>query len=256
MDLLTLITRILAAGSLLALIWLVVRAFGKSAGWGLGVLLLSPVSAALFGLKYWDSEKKAFLLYLGTTCTSVGLALYLFSTWGGWELLRTSSQVRQGIETQQLSVLDAETFLKASTYFRDRSGMDFSDPRLLASAREILDRQAARQAPGQEATPQPEAGTPEAKDNPHATPMNRKTTSVPVEHTRLVFRTIPVEDAHKYIGATAKVTRRNAEEKEYRLTGVTSKSLQFTQRNNSGIFSFALRMNDIVKLRILVKVPN
>ena len=134
MDLLTLITRILAAGSLLALIWLVVRAFGKSAGWGLGVLLLSPVSAALFGLKYWDSEKKAFLLYLGTTCTSVGLALYLFSTWGGWELLRTSSQVRQGIETQQLSVLDAETFLKASTYFRDRSGMDFSDPRLLASS--------------------------------------------------------------------------------------------------------------------------
>ena len=86
--------------------------------------------------------------------------------------------------------------------------------------------------------------------------MNRKTTSVPVEHTRLVFRTIPVEDAHKYIGATAKVTRRNVEEKEYRLTGVTSKSLQFTQRNNSGIFSFALRMNDIVKLRILVKVPN
>jgi hypothetical protein len=250
MDLLTTITWILAAGALLAFFWLVVRAFGKSAGWGLAVLLLSPVTAALFGLKFWDSEKKAFLQYLTTTVAAVGLGMYLFSSWGGWELLRTSSQVRQGIETRQLTALDAETFIKASENFRDKSGMDISNPRIMAAAREIIEQQQSQQA-----TEQAEPEAEEKKDTGRDSPINRKVASVPAERTRLVYRTIPVTEAHKYIGATAKVTRHNVEEKEYRLSGVTSKSLQFTQRNSSGVYSFALRIADIEKLRVLIKEP-
>jgi hypothetical protein len=250
MDLLTMIAWLLAIGSLLAFFRLVVRAFTKSAGWGLAVLLLSPLTAAQFGLKFWDSEKKAFLLYLTTTFAAVGLGLYLFSSWGGWELLRTSSQVRRGIETRQLTALDAETFIKASEIFTDKSGLDISDPRIMAAARELVDRQQSQQA-----TDQVEPEAEEKKDTTRETPINRKVASVPAERTRLVYQTIPLAEAHKYIGATAKVTRHNVEEKEYRLSGVTSKSLQFTQRNSSGVYSFALRITDIEKLRVLIKEP-
>ena len=108
MNHLYMITQLLAVFSVLSFSWLTLRAFGKHAGWGVGVLLLSPVSAALFGMKYWDSVKKPFLLYLVSTCTTVGLAFYLFSAWGGWELLRANTRIQQGMETQRLSRFDAE----------------------------------------------------------------------------------------------------------------------------------------------------
>ena len=72
---------------------------------------------------------------------------------------------------------------------------------------------------------------------------------------RLVYIPIDVSEAHKYIGSTVKVTRRNVVEKEYRLIGASRSKLQFAQRNRSGNFSFSFRNSDIEKLRVLVKQP-
>lgn len=250
MNHLTMITQILAVASTLSFLWLTARAFRKHTGWGLGVLLLSPFSATLFGMKFWDSEKKPFLLYACTTVITVGLALYLFSTWGGWELLRASTLVQQGIETQRLSHSNAEAFIKASQGFAEKSGMKFSDPQTLAHVQQIIDQEQAKQAAIQVTIEQQAE-----KDNLSASRISKKVETVPDERIRLVYRTIQLKEAHRYIGATVKVTRRNVEEKEYRLTGATNKSLQFAQRNTNGAYSFAFRMNDIEKLRVLIKEP-
>lgn len=250
MNHLYMITQLLAVFSVLSFSWLTLRAFGKHAGWGVGVLLLSPVSAALFGMKYWDSVKKPFLLYLVSTCTTVGLAFYLFSAWGGWELLRANTRIQQGMETQRLSRFDAELFIKASKNFSEKSGINISRQQTLVYAREFIDQEQAKQDAIQANLEQQAE-----KDNLSASRINKKVESEPEQRFRLAYRTVPLEEAHKYIGATVKVTRRNVEEKEYRLTGATSKSLQFAQRNSNGAYSFGFRIKDIEKLRVLVKQP-
>ena len=61
-------------------------------------MFLSPISAVVYGVKYWKKDKLPFLAYITTTITAIALCLYLFSAWGGWELLRVSQQVQQGID--------------------------------------------------------------------------------------------------------------------------------------------------------------
>jgi molybdopterin converting factor small subunit len=80
---------------------------------------------------------------------------------------------------------------------------------------------------------------------------------VPVkkERYRVNFRKIQVADAHKYVGSTIKLTRRNVGEKEYRLTGAKGGALQVMQKNGSGSFSFAFRKRDIEQIRVLIKEP-
>jgi hypothetical protein len=250
MNLLTIITKILAAISILALLWLTVRAFSKHFGWGLGVLLLSPLRATAFGLKYWNDEKKPFLVYITTTIGFIFLALYLFSAWGGWEVLRTRALVTQGLESRTLSNHNAEAFMKANSAFIDNSGMEINDPRIVARVQQQLDEEAARQAE-LEAMLKAQA----ERDNLSASTITKKVESEEKERYRLVYRTISVSDAPKYVGATVKVTRKNAQEKEYRLTGANKRSLQLAQRNKSGTYSFSFRNNDIDKLRVLIKQP-
>ncbi len=129
MTILPLITQVAAIFTLLALIWLTVRAFRKKAAWGFAVMLLSPVSATFFGLKYWDEEKQAFLAYLTTFVTTLALAMYLFTTWGGWELLRATYQVNRGIQSEMLTAQDAELFMKANMSFIEKIGTGYSGRR-------------------------------------------------------------------------------------------------------------------------------
>ena len=75
------------------------------------------------------------------------------------------------------------------------------------------------------------------------------------ERYHLSYKNIGIADAHNYIGATVKVTRKNVQEKEYRLAGVTNNSLKFAQSNRHGTFSFAFQKRDIERIRVLIKEP-
>ncbi|MDH3980047.1 MAG: hypothetical protein OEU91_05990 [Gammaproteobacteria bacterium] len=249
MNLLTTITQALAAASMLAFIWLTVRAFRTHFGWGLGVLLLSPFSATAFGLKYWNNEKKPFLVYILTTLGYISLAAYLFSTWGGWEVLRTSALVETGLQNRNLSSRNAEAFMKANLAFIEKSGIEINNPQLVSMVQQQLDLETARQAE-LEAIRKAQ----EERDNLSASQMNKKI-KPQEERYRLAYRTIRVTDAKKYVGATVKITRKNAQEKEYRLIAANGNSLKLTQRTRNGSYSFSLRNNDIEKLRILTKQP-
>lgn len=246
MNSLPLITQIAAACSLLALGWLTVRAFSKKPAWGLAVMLLSPVGATFFGLKYWDEEKKAFLAYLVTFAVTAALAVTLFTAWGGWDLLRATYQVNNGINSRMLTTQDAEYFVKANASFNEKSGLNIQDTYRMEKARDQLASEA------EEKVARELADSKLAEDNLDMANISKKVVSKK-EHYRLVYIPIKVADAKNYVGSTVKVTRKNVPEKEYRLIGSSGRKLEFSQRAGKGSFSFHYSTSDIEKIRVLTK---
>ena len=70
--------------------------------------------------------------------------------------------------------------------------------------------------------------------------------------TRLAYVPVKLTDINKYIGATAKVTRKNVEEREYLITGASPKHIEVAQRSTNGKFSFHFKNSDIENIRVLI----
>lgn len=251
MHLIDVTAQVSAVVTFVALCWLTLRAFGKHPGWGLAVLFLSPFGALAFGHRYWREARTPLTIYTGAFAVTLSLALYLFTSWGGWELLQAGMRVQQGMQTNSLASRDASNFLKANLAFADRSGLDIRNMSTAEFARHQVVREALETA--REAAAEADSVEPVEEEPYHD--MRKKVKSYDNSGYRVVYIPVDVKDAHKFIGATVKVTRRNVVEKEYRLTGVTGNRLQFAQRNRSGNFSFSFRTRDIEKLRVLVKKP-
>lgn len=252
MNTLLLIAQVLGLTATIALIWLVVRAFKKHIGWGFAVLLLSPFAATFFGIKYWKDEKTPFLVYLSTFVTALALGLYVFTAWGGWELVQASQRVNQGIHNEDLTDADAHAFMNAGLAFIENSSPGPEEQQKLELIRQELERQQAAVSPETAAaTPAPAPEREEYDLSSIARKVKPKQ-----ERYRLTYVPIKVDEAKNYVGSTVKVTRRNVPEKEYRLTGATANHLEFTQRNRHGTYSFKYRNSDIEKIRVLTKQPS
>jgi excinuclease UvrABC nuclease subunit len=247
MNMLPIITQIAGIFTLVALIWLTVRAFKKKPAWGFAVMLLSPVSAAFFGIRYWGDEKKAFLTYITTFVTTATLALYLFTTWGGWELIRTTYHVNKGIQSQMLTARDAENFMKASLSFTEKSGLGIQNTARMEQVNKKLASEAAAKAAREQAAAE------SAKDDNLEIDAISKKVTVTEERYRLVYLPIKVADAKNHVGSTVKVTRKNVLEKEYRLIGASGRRLELTQHAGRGSYSFHYNIRDIEKIRVLTK---
>jgi hypothetical protein len=227
--------------------WLVIRAFRKNSAWGMAVLLFSPISAVVFGIKYWKADKLPFLACITSSATAIALCLNLFSSWGGWELVYASQQVREGITTHTLTEKDTQTLMTISQAFDKQSGFDMQSSRLLAEAKRELALQAERLAA--EAEAEAEAA---GKEHLDLRDITRKVKPAQPRY-RLAYVTINVADAPNYVGSTVKVTRKNVLEKEYRLLGTSGNRLELAQNVGSGSYSFRYRNRDIEKLRVLTK---
>lgn len=272
--------------SLAALVWLIIRAFTKHALWGIAVLLLSPFSALFFGVKYWQDEKKPFLAYMTSFTAATGLALYVFTAWGGWEVARMAMKVHQGIQTEQLSQQDAYDFMHANLQFIENASPDEHDRRKVEMMRKFLDlHESNLSGPEREklhadivalmdnpdlSTAQHQElenmrrqltatqvdNTPQEPQTPVAAPEEtRRTLSRRPSKTNANYRAdyheIDISDASKYIGKSFKVTRRNSEERQCRLIGSSPGKLLFEQRGRGGTFTFEYRHRDIEKLKLL-----
>jgi len=249
MNDLTLVTQLALPIAIASFIWLVVRAFRNNYGWGIVVLFFSPISAVVYGIKYWKTDKLPFLAYTMTSVSAIALCLHLFSAWGGWELLRVSQQVQQGIESHTLTETDMQALVTISQIFDEHSGLDMQSSNLLQLARRELDLQAERLAVD-EAT-RAVAAKQESLDFEN---IARKV-KPEQERYRLAYETIKVADARNYVGSTVKVTRKNVVEREYRLVKALENQLEFVQRAGSGSYTFRFRNNDIEKIRVLTKQP-
>ena len=250
MNTLSLIALLTGFSAFLTYLWLVSRAFHTHTGWGMAVLLLSPFSAVVFGVKHWRADKAPFLAYSTTTIAATALWLYLFSSWGGWELLHASQQVKEGITTHTLTERDTQSLISASQSFDEQSGLDMQSSKLLAQAKRELALQAESLAAATAAAETEAAG----KKRLDFDRIDKKVKPVR-ERYRLAYVTIKVADAPNYIGSTVKITRKNVIEKEYRLVNASGNRLELSQRAGSGMYTFRFRNSDIEKIRVLTKQP-
>ena len=275
--------------SLVALVWLIIRAFRKNTLWGIAVLLLSPISALFFGIKYWQEEKKPFLAYITSFATATSLALYVFTAWGGWEVARMALKVNSGIQAEQLSQQDAYDFMHANLQFIENASPDEQDRRKVEVIRKFLDQhesnlsdpdreklhadvvalmndQDLSTAQHQELenmrkqlTVRPVDNTLQETQTPAAAPENPRRTlsrrpSKPKVNYRADYHEIEISEAGKYVGKSFKVTRRNSKERECRLIGTSPGKLRFEQRGRGGTFTFEYRHRDIEKLKLLASM--
>ena len=225
MDTLPLITQIFGLTALGALIWLTIRAFKTSPGWGFAVLLLAPFSAAVFGVRYWKEQREPFLLYITTFTATFALCVYLFAVSGGLELLGMSTISQRGMQpgTGRGNTMHTSYAVEGTQAFIDGSVTDE-----IASA---LDAEA-----GETEVSEDEADAKQQK---------------PVRY-RLTYIPIKLSEAKNYIGVTAKIKRKNVREKEYRITGVSARHIELAQRGKGGQFSFRIKSSDIDNIRVLV----
>jgi len=257
MDKLLLLTQLCGILALLALLWLSIRAFRKHTGWGYLVLLLSPIGAAIFGVRHWADEKKPLLAYITAFTLTLSLALFLFSSWGGWELVQAYYRVQQGIQTRNLSREDATAFIHTSLDFSEKSGLSMQDRQQFIAVRRHLEAldQAEQAAAAEEAALAAKAEAEAAAGETLTLATISKKVQAKKERYRLAYKPIQIADARNYVGYTVKVVRKGVQEKEYRLTGATANRLQFAQRNSYGTYSFSYRTRDIEKIRVLIKQP-
>ena len=248
MDILSLVTLILFLISGGALIWLAIRAFRTHSGWGLAVLLLSPFSATIFGVKYWEQQKKPFLMYISTTVAAFGLSIYLFTASGGVDMLRHTASIQQEIMEQILLEQNADGFIKAG-YAADNPPAveDSSTPDPGMEEADSLDSETVAEAADSEAQVETET---ETETETEAAITDEK----PVRY-RLAYVPIRLADTGDYIGKTAKITRRNVPEKEYRITGSTPRYLELAQRSVGGQYSFRFKKSNIDRIRVLINEP-
>ena len=242
MNALVLAAQFLGLSTLVTLIWLVVRAFRKNAGWGFTVLFFSPLGAALFGARYWNEEKKPFIAYSTSLLATLTLGVYLFTNQGGMELLRTAYNVQNDTPPQALGAQDPSNFMHTNLTFYenpDQRTEDQPEPTL---------------EPDEQTEETSELVSSVSPDTTDAAGTSEEAVAKPVRY-RLSFVPIRMNKISDYVGSVVKVTRKNVPEKEYRLTGVSAGKLQLVQRTSGGSFSFKYHKRDIEKIRVLVSLP-
>jgi hypothetical protein len=129
-----------ARGTFVTLIWLVVRGFKRGAWWGLGVLFLSPFTATVFGIVYWDEEKKPFLSHITSFVMALTLELTVILSWGGWGVLTASKRVHHGIMEQNLTEKDALKFMRANLNFLENTNQSEADRQKLTLMRDMVNK--------------------------------------------------------------------------------------------------------------------
>ncbi len=116
-------------------IWLLVRAFHTSVGWGLAVLLL-PIANLVYAITHWKTAKAPFLLFLLGAALIVGALVA--SAAGGFSMIRwpdgegdgamtrvTGSAVPEAVEETGIPATDME---KVADLLAD-AGIDPNNPR-------------------------------------------------------------------------------------------------------------------------------
>ena len=89
-------------------IWVVRAAFQQSLGWGFVVLLFSPISTIFLGIARWQHVKKPFLVYMTTFTIYAVLAMKMFTSYGGMDMLDTAYEMSQLAQMQQRGDMSEE----------------------------------------------------------------------------------------------------------------------------------------------------
>jgi hypothetical protein len=271
METLNMLASLFGVVAFIALIWLLVRAFKRHILWGLAVLLLSPITATLYGIIYWRDDKKPFLAYITSFTAAVGLGLYVFTAWGGWDVVRTSLAVNQGIHDKTLTEQQALAFMNSGIDFIENSNPGEEDMKKLELMRRFINQNEANMsdadrqklqneildlmekedlsAQDREALEKMRAQITSTTPKDTAVTLHPKTVSRPAK-TRLVYVPIKLSEAGDHVGKVVKVKRKNSSEQQVLLTRVSPGGVHFERRKYGGTFAFSYRNQDIEELRV------
>jgi hypothetical protein len=234
--------------SCISLLWLVVRAFSKRVLWGLAVLFLSPLTAVIFGVKYWRDEKHPFLVYLATFTIAVTLGSYVFTVTGGWHVVGNALRNQQYVSFQSTGENGKLYFVKTSLNTAQASSAH--GHRVMTSG--TTDRQSE--------PVQPDPAEPMKTTNGQVAPDESKPKVISArsietkKRYRAAYVPIAPSMADNYLGMTVKVKRLNRPEQDCVLRSVTPTALGFEQHvRGGGTLSFKYRHSEIETLRVLLK---
>ncbi len=269
METLNLLASLFGVVAFIALIWLLVRAFKRSILWGLAVLLLSPITATIYGIIYWREDKQPFLAYITSFIAAVGLGLYVFTAWGGWEMVRTGLVVNQGIHDKSLTQEQALAYMNSGLDFIENSNPGEDDVKKLELMRRFINQNettmsdADRQKLQKEILDLMEKEDLSAEDREALEKMRTQITSTATLDTaspkprstrprkfNLVYVPIELSEAKDYIGKVVKVKRKNSTEQQVLLTRVSSAGMHFERRKYGGTFAFSYRNQDIEEIKV------
>lgn len=118
-----------------AFVWLLVVAFRQSALWGVLVFLLSPISAVLFAVKYWDEARKPFLAYAGSIAGCIVLAVIMIGFVGA-PMVQMAAQMNEGEVGQDEAV---EVMEETMDRMETTGMLDAEDKAELGEMRGVLD---------------------------------------------------------------------------------------------------------------------
>ncbi len=269
METLNLLASLFGVVAFIALIWLLVRAFKRNILWGLAVLLLSPITATLYGIIYWRDDKKPFLAYITSFTAAVALGLYVFTAWGGWEVVRTGLAVNQGIHDKTLTEQEALAYMNSGLDFIENSNPGEGDVEKIELMRRFINQNetnmsdADRQKLQNEILDLMEKEDLSAQDREALEKMRTQTASTASTSTaspkatatrpqkfHLVYVPIELGEAKEHVGKVVKVKRKNSSEQQVLLTRVSAAGMHFERRKYGGTFSFSYRNQDIEELRV------
>ena len=269
METLNLLASLFGVVAFIALIWLLVRAFKRHILWGLAVLLLSPITATLYGIIYWRDDKKPFLAYITSFTAAVALGLYVFAAWGGWEVVRTGLAVNQGIHDKTLTEQEALAYMNSGLDFIENSNPGEGDVEKIELMRRFINQNetnmsdADRQKLQNEILDLMEKEDLSAQDREALEKMRTQTASTASASTaspkatatrpqkfHLVYVPIELGEAKEHVGKVVKVKRKNSSEQQVLLTRVSSAGMHFERRKYGGTFAFSYRNQDIEELKV------
>ena len=254
-------------------------------------MLLSPISATVFGIKYWTGEKKPFLAYITTFIPAVALGFYVFSTLGGWNLVHATLNVQQGIESENLSEQDnALAFMRSNLDFIEKTITDEEDQKKIDVMRDFLEkfesgmteedlaglnREMLELVSTEDLTEEQRRQLDELRQNllpeqsdgsdiQAETSQNISGTNTPTEDKAkkaraskkkypMKFVKIDVSDAKKFVGYTFKVKSANGIDRTYRLIAFLPNSLRFEQREQGGMLTFEIEKRHIRELKVFTR---
>lgn len=243
METLALLASLISIVLLVSYVWLAVVAFKQRVLWGVLVVLLSPITAIIFAVKYWVEAKKPFLIFI--VCFTLNFAYlgYMFVHMGGPEMLEMADRMENGDFAEE----DALNFIEDTMARMDTSGLlDAQEKRDLAEMQTMLDTfKADSQRPQAEVNDPPKVD-PAPQSRP-AAPQKH-----PYERPRLTYQDVKTFELASFINTPIRVFDQQGREHNVTLLGVEDEGLKLRKNVSGGTFDFNLSNSNIERIQALI----
>jgi hypothetical protein len=233
-----------------AYVWLVVVAFKHSAGWGVLVLLFSPITAIVFTIKFWPEPKKPFLLYVGSFSAYCAILL-MFVVFLGGPMVKMAAEISEGEMSDERAV---ELMGKQMDRMENSGLMSASDKRALQEMRESMLEESGQVEQEDDSTtatltavvPRPEREVSNTIDRD--LPKTQPTATKPA--VSLASRdVVPVHQIGQHVGERLRVVMRDGNELVVRLVDDHGDELEFERRLSSGTMTVFVDPAEIRSVR-------